>query len=75
MLDNETVTEKFGQTSQSFDEISDIDGVILINGHEAFSDVTLAALKDKMRTPVIFDVKNFFDKQEAAELGYNYKSL
>jgi len=75
VLEDQVIRDQFGETIQSYDEIENIDGVILINGHEVFNRIDLTELKDKMRTPVIFDVKNFFDKNQARELGFNYKSL
>jgi UDP-N-acetyl-D-galactosamine dehydrogenase len=59
-----------------FEGMKDLDGVILINGHQAFREtVTLPALRERMRTPCVFDVKNFFNRAEATRLGFAYKSL
>ena len=82
LLDNATLASEFKHeydldiVNTPFAEIGEIDGVILINGHRAFRDeVTLDSLKARMRTPCLFDVKNFFDRHQAKALGIHYKSL
>lgn len=67
--------EKFDLEAADFDEVSDLDAVVLINGHDAFSCIDLETLKSKMRTPVLVDVKNFFSQEEAEKLGFVYRSL
>ena len=57
------------------DQARDLDAVVLINAHNAFKSLKLADLKAKMRTPVLMDVKNFFNRDEAAKLGIHYVSL
>jgi UDP-N-acetyl-D-glucosamine/UDP-N-acetyl-D-galactosamine dehydrogenase len=52
-----------------------LDAIVLVNAHEAFRGLTLAHLRRKMRTPVLVDVKNFFDRREAERLGFRYVSL
>ncbi len=53
----------------------DLDAIILINAHDAFRGLTLKDLKRRLKTPVLVDVKNFFDRQEAGKLGLRYVSL
>ena len=43
--------------------------------NDAFRSIRLEDLKKKMRTPVLVDVKNFFDREEARGLGFRYVSL
>jgi len=75
LLAPEEVKRRFGLATVPFDELREVDAVILINGHEVFRDIPLARLRERMRTPVLFDVKNFFDRDEAAALGIDYQSL
>lgn len=56
-------------------EARDLDAIILINAHEAFRSLTLKDLKKKLKTPVVVDVKNFFNREEAGKLGLRYVSL
>ncbi len=75
LLSPDEVKRRFGLETLPFDEVRDVDAVILINGHDLFRDISLARLRERMRTPVLFDVKNFFDREEAAALGIDYHSL
>ena len=65
----------FGVETLLPEQAHDLDAVVLINAHDAFRGLTLADLKAKMRTPVLVDVKNFFDREAAQKLGFNYVSL
>jgi UDPglucose 6-dehydrogenase len=40
-----------------------------------FANVDLAVVKEKMRTPIIFDGRNLFDPQTMAQLGFRYHSI
>ncbi len=53
----------------------ELDAIILINGHDAFRSLKLAALRKKCRTPVLVDVKSFFSGPEARKLGFRYVNL
>ncbi|HMP76325.1 MAG TPA: nucleotide sugar dehydrogenase [Kiritimatiellia bacterium] len=53
----------------------DLDAIVLINAHDAFRPLKLAALRKKCRTPVLVDVKNFFPGDEARRRGFRYVSL
>lgn len=75
LLDSVLVEKKFGVKSVPFDQATDLDAVILINGHDVFRSITPAALKSLMRTPVLVDVKNFFPRQAAIDAGFEYLSL
>jgi UDPglucose 6-dehydrogenase len=59
----------------TYDDARDLDAVVLINAHDAFRKLKLADLRKKMRTPVLVDVKNFFPRDEARQLGFRYASL
>ena len=74
-IDPATVERKFGLTTVTWDEARDLDAVVLINAHRPFRDITLSALRDRMRTPVLVDAKGFFDAAEARDLGFSYTAL
>ena len=40
-----------------------------------FANIDLAAVKEKMTTPIIFDGRNLFDPQTMAKLGFHYHSI
>jgi UDP-N-acetyl-D-galactosamine dehydrogenase len=71
----EQIEKVFKLKTVTLDQARDLDAVILINGHKQFRSITLGALRDKMRTPVLIDVKNFFPCAEAKKLGFHYESL
>ncbi len=71
----EQLQRHFGVETLLPEQARDLDAVVLINAHDAFRGLTLADLKAKMRTPVLMDVKNFFDREAARHLGFNYVSL
>jgi UDP-N-acetyl-D-glucosamine/UDP-N-acetyl-D-galactosamine dehydrogenase len=75
MVSAEQLEKKFGVTTMDYAHASELDAVVLINGHDVFRDVKLAELKAKMRTPILIDLKNFFHRQEALALGFHYQSL
>jgi UDP-N-acetyl-D-galactosamine dehydrogenase len=69
------IEKYFGLKTVTFDEAHDLDAVVLINAHSAFKGISLAALRKKMKTPVLVDVKNFFPRDEANAMGFSYASL
>ena len=75
MVGAEQIRKQFGVNTLTFDKARDIDAVILINAHDAFKTITLKALARKMKTKVLVDVKNFFNRSEARKLGFRYVSL
>lgn len=48
----------------------DADAVILVTDWHEYLELDWAALKDRMRHPVIVDGRSFLDRDELAELGY-----
>lgn len=69
------IQREFGLLTRTFEQVRGVDAVVLINGHDAFKSITLEALRKKMRTPVLVDVKNFFPRRQAQALGFHYVSL
>ncbi|MCX6996356.1 MAG: nucleotide sugar dehydrogenase, partial [Kiritimatiellaeota bacterium] len=71
----EQLQKSFGVETLLPDQARDLDAIVLINAHDAFKGLKLADLKARMRTPVLMDVKNFFNRAAAQQLGFNYVSL
>ncbi len=69
------IKREFGVDTLTLDKARDLDAVVLINGHDAFKSITLPALRRKMRTRVLVDVKNFFSREQARKFGFHYVSL
>ncbi|HMO05978.1 MAG TPA: nucleotide sugar dehydrogenase [Kiritimatiellia bacterium] len=75
MMDPSHIERKFEVPTCQPDDVRDLDAVVLINGHEAFRGLTLDKLKSRMRTPVLVDIKHFYDRAEARRLGFDYTTL
>ncbi len=75
MVEPEQIQREFGLETLSWEQVREIDAVILINAHKAFREVGLPALAQRMRTRILVDVKSHFDRDEARELGFDYISL
>ena len=71
----EQIQKYFGLKMTTPDEARDLDAIVLINAHEQFRPLKLSELRAKMRTPVLVDVKNFFNRDEAQRTGFRYASL
>lgn len=53
-----------------------VDAVILTTAHKAFQKISLDEVKGIMNTsPILIDVRGFFDKEEASKAGFYYSIL
>lgn len=75
MVSAEALEKKFKVKTLDLAKAGQLDAVVLINGHDVFRDIKLDALKEKMRTPILVDIKNFFNREQAKSLGFHYKTL
>jgi UDP-N-acetyl-D-galactosamine dehydrogenase len=75
MVDAAEIRRQFGVETLEPEAARDLDAVVLINGHQAFRELSVAMLRRKMRTPVLVDAKNFFPGDQARALGFHYSSL
>lgn len=75
MVDAEQLEKRFSVKTLDYAAASDLDAVVLINGHDVFRSIRLEDLKKKMRTPILVDIKNFFNRDEARQLGFHYTTL
>jgi len=72
----ELVLDQFGKENTPLSAITSVDAVILAVSHDAFKKVTLEKLKEWMPdTPLLFDVRNFYDRQKAEQLGFIVENL
>ncbi|MFA6304936.1 MAG: nucleotide sugar dehydrogenase [Patescibacteria group bacterium] len=66
----------FGMTNSKLADVPKVDAVIVFSPHHEFKELTLEKLKGMMNdAPILFDLKRFYDKQEAKNLGIVYKCL
>ncbi|MBT4650991.1 nucleotide sugar dehydrogenase [Candidatus Woesearchaeota archaeon] len=76
LLGEEMVREVFGVEYRGVRELEDIDCLVMISPHKIFKELDLKEMKRKMGvSPVIIDLKNFWDREEVKGLGFEYKSL
>jgi UDP-N-acetyl-D-galactosamine dehydrogenase len=75
LIDIETAKLEFGVDNTKFEDLDELDAVILVTGHKKFNEITLEKMKSKMSSPILVDVKGFYDKEKAKELGFVYEKL
>ncbi len=57
------------------DTLINADAVVLMVAHDQYKKLDLRKLKKTMRTPILIDGRNIFDKEKAKELGFVYKGI
>ena len=55
--------------------VSDSDVLIFATNHDEYYNIDLKELKEKVRTPVIIDGRNIFNKQEVEQHGFVYRKI
>ena len=75
LADPARIRETFGLATMDYDAAQDVDAVIIVNGHDRFKQIDLADLKEKMRTPIMVDVRSFVSRDAAESAGFTYTSL
>jgi len=55
--------------------IKGADALVLVVKHKDYVKLDLAQIKEKMRTPVIVDGRNAYDKAKCEQLGFVYKGV
>jgi UDPglucose 6-dehydrogenase len=53
----------------------DAEALVIATEWAEFTNVDLMAVKEKMRTPIIFDGRNLFDPATMAKVGFHYYSV
>jgi len=62
--------------TKNLDEaITDADALVLVTKHRQYLDLDLDYIKNKMRTPIIIDGRNAYDKKKCEEKGFIYKGV
>ena len=75
LVPEDTVRSEFDVDTLTYEDARELDAVIVVNGHDEFKSIDLAALRSRMRTPVLVDVRNFFDADRARDAGLRYVAL
>jgi UDPglucose 6-dehydrogenase len=61
--------------SSALEAVNDAEALIVATDWNEFANVDLAVLKDKMRTPIVFDGRNLLDPETMRQFGFNYYSI
>ena len=51
------------------------DAVVLMVAHDQYKNLSLKKVKNLMRTPILVDGRNIFDKDKAEKIGFVYKGI
>ncbi len=71
----EGVREAFEVEPVAVEALPEVDVVIIINKHKVFQSLAIERLTTLMNPPLLFDLKNMFNRQEALAKGVRYFSL
>ncbi len=69
------VREAFGITPVRFEDVTQVDVVLVANNHRAFDGITLDDLRSRMDPPALIDIKARFDRGTAEAAGFYYRGL
>jgi len=61
--------------SSAFEAVSDAEALVIATEWSEFANVDLAVVKEKMRTPIVFDGRNLLDPETMKRLGFHYYSI
>jgi UDPglucose 6-dehydrogenase len=61
--------------SSALEAVTDAEALIIATDWNEFANIDLAILKEKMRTPVVFDGRNLLDPETMRQFGFQYHSI
>ena len=61
--------------SSALEAVSGAEALIIATEWIEFANVDLAIVRDKMRTPIVFDGRNLLDPETMIHLGFHYHSI
>jgi len=61
--------------SSALEAVTDAEALIIATDWNEFANVDLAVLKDKMRTPIVFDGRNLLNPETMRQFGFHYYSI
>ena len=61
--------------SSALEAVSDAEALVIATEWNEFANVDLTAVKEKMRTPIVFDGRNLLDPETMKRLGFHYHSI
>ena len=61
--------------SSAIEAVSDAEALVIATEWNEFANVDLVEVKEKMRTPIVFDGRNLLDPETMGRLGFHYHSI
>src|SRR5262249_44890621 len=61
--------------ASALEAVVDAEALIIATDWNEFANVDLTVLKEKMRTPIVFDGRNLLDPETMREFGFHYYSI
>jgi UDPglucose 6-dehydrogenase len=61
--------------SSALEAVTDAEALVVATEWREFANVDLAVVKEKMRTPMVFDGRNLLDPETMRRLGFHYYSI
>jgi UDPglucose 6-dehydrogenase len=61
--------------SSALEAVVDAEALIIATDWNEFANVDLTVLKEKMRTPIVFDGRNLLDPETMQQFGFHYYSI
>jgi UDP-N-acetyl-D-galactosamine dehydrogenase len=78
LADPPEAKREYGCDLLPLESLVGLDALILAVGHQAYADLSLAELSERFKnpgTPLLLDIKGFWNKEQAESLGYGYWCL
>jgi UDPglucose 6-dehydrogenase len=61
--------------SSALEAVRDAEALVIATEWNEFANVDLMVVKEKMRTPIVFDGRNLLDPETMGRLGFHYHSI
>jgi UDPglucose 6-dehydrogenase len=62
-------------TNSAMEAVEDAEALVIATEWSEFANVDLAAVKETMHTPMVFDGRNLYDPETMRKLGFHYTSI
>jgi len=66
---------KIGYSLKNYEALKGADALVVITEWQEFREPDFARIKKLMRTPVVFDGRNIYQRDEMKQLGFTYFSI
>jgi UDPglucose 6-dehydrogenase len=67
--------KRVSMVDQPMDALGGCDALVIVTEWKAFRSPDFDLLKQKLKSPIIFDGRNLYDPQAMQELGFEYQGI